>query len=123
MEDLTSNDQIGKKIKTSPRLLLTLVKNEEWVEADQLIDLVTCGDEGKACSLESNIELQGISDENNYDKVDCMFTQSDSSGQIPLHIAIWKKAPDTLILKLIHSCEVGYDDEKIETLGFHLSYS
>jgi hypothetical protein len=77
MEDLSRNDQIGKKIKTSPRLLLTLIKNEEWVEADQLIDLVTCGDEGKALRFESNNELQGGIDENKYDKVDCMFTQVD----------------------------------------------
>jgi hypothetical protein len=111
MEESPRNDQIGKKIKTSPRLLLTLIKNEEWVEADQLIDLATCEDEEKALSFESHIELQERIDENKYDKVDCMFTQSDSSGQIPLHIAIWKKAPDTLILKLIHSCEVGYSNE------------
>ncbi len=107
----SSNNQTVKKIKTSSRLLLTLIKNEEWGEAEQLINLISCTDEVGMTGFEHDISQQEGTDENNKcDEDGCMFTQSDSSGQIPLHLAIWKKAPDSLILQLIHACEVGFGD-------------
>jgi hypothetical protein len=107
----SSNNQTVKKIKTTPRLLLTLIKNEEWGEAEQLINLISCTDEVARTGFEHDVSQQEGKDENKCDKDGCMFTQSDSSGQIPLHLAIWKKAPDSLILQLINACEVGIGDE------------
>ena len=81
---------ISSNANTSKRVLLNLIKNKEWAEAEQVLSW---------CD-------QGYQQQKQQQDEECMFTQCDSSGQIPLHIAIWKKAPDSLILQLIHACEV-----------------
>jgi len=79
--------------------LLNLLKSEAWVEAERVLKEATT----VHYSEQQYSELRRSSA---FEAFESMITAADSSGQIPLHIAIWKQAPDALIVQLIDACEV-----------------